>query len=136
MVHTLADDFAAEIAALCSTQVSDRQWEQFLDAHVPRTDRTGARLTGRALTLTDSKRQSLQHLYRTDPRVAPWAGTAHGVLQAVNTYHHHESLIRGDRQERNNLRTVTGEISRLDHDTWQTLQQILRTPTAAPAAST
>ncbi len=35
MVHTLADEFAAEIAALCSTQVSDRQWEQFLDAHVP-----------------------------------------------------------------------------------------------------
>ncbi len=58
-----------------------------------RTDPTGARITGRALTLADSKRQSLQHLYRTDPRVAPWAGTAHGVLQAVNTYHHHESLI-------------------------------------------
>ncbi len=105
------------------------------DTHVPRTDPTGARLTGRALTLADSKRQSLQNLYRTDPRVAPWAGTAHGVLQAVNTYDHHEGLIRGDRQERNNLRTVTGEISRLDHGTWQTLQQILRTPTAAPAAS-
>ncbi len=54
MVHTLADDFAAEIAALCSTQVTDRQWEQFLDAHVPYTDRTGARLTGRALTLADN----------------------------------------------------------------------------------
>ncbi len=135
MVHTLADEFAAEIAALCSTQVTDRQWEHFLDAHVPRTDRTGARLTGRALTLADSKRQSLQNLYRTDPRVSPWAGSAHAVLQAVNTYHHHESLIRGDRQERNNLRTVTGEISRLDHGTWQTLQQILRRPAAAPTAS-
>ncbi len=120
MVHTLADDFATEIAALCSTQVTDRQWEQFLDAHVPRTDRTdrtdrtGGRLTSRALTLADNKRQTLQDLYRTDPRVSPWAGTAHAVLQAVNTYHHHKGLIRGDRQERNNVKTVTGEISRLD----------------------
>ncbi len=57
------------------------------------------------------------------------------MLQAVNTYDHHEGLIRGDRQERNHLRTVTGEISRLDHGNWQTLQQILRTPTAATAAT-
>ena len=28
------------------------------------------------------KRKTLAGLYRTDPRVGAWAGTAHGVLQA------------------------------------------------------
>lgn len=27
--------------------------------------------------------------------VASWAGTAHGVLQAINTYEHHEGTVRG-----------------------------------------
>ena len=33
----------------------------------------------------DAKRDTLMTLYRPDPRVAPWTGTAHGVLQAVHT---------------------------------------------------
>ncbi len=135
MVHTLADEFAAEIEQLCATTVSPTQWQAFLDQHVPCVDQNSRPLHGRAATLADRKRNTLDQLYRHDPRVTPWAGTAHGVLQAVNTYDHHESLIRGDRQERNNLKTVTGEFSRLDHGTWQTLQQVLRTPTAATAAS-
>jgi len=32
--------------------------------------------------MADTKRDSLTTLYRADPRVSPWAGTAHGVLQA------------------------------------------------------
>ena len=34
MVHTLADDFAAEVAALCATTITPTQWAAFLDAHV------------------------------------------------------------------------------------------------------
>ena len=38
MVHTLADDFAAEVAQLCATTVTNDQWGKFLDAHVPASD--------------------------------------------------------------------------------------------------
>jgi phage/plasmid-like protein (TIGR03299 family) len=127
MVHSLGDEFAAEVAQLCAIDVSTRQWERFLDAQVPRFDnRTGLALTGRALTMAEHKREVLQGMYRTDPRVAPWAGTAHGVLQAVNTYESHEGVVRGgSRAERNSLKTITGEFGRLYRDTWRSLQLVL-----------
>ena len=56
--------------------------------------------------MADSKRDSLDAMYRSDPRVAPWAGTAHGVLQAVNTYEHHAGTVRGSsRTERTGSRS-------------------------------
>ncbi len=46
MIHTLADDFAAEVATLCATSVSPTQWARFLDLNVPRTDQKGQPLKG------------------------------------------------------------------------------------------
>jgi phage/plasmid-like protein (TIGR03299 family) len=129
VVHSIADDFAAEVATLCAIDVSRRQWAQFLDRHVPREDPTGKQLEGRALTLADTKRAVLQRLYDHDSRVAPWAGTAHGVLQAVNTYEHHEGIVRGaSRVDRNMLRTVTGDFGKIDRTTWKELQTTLMYP--------
>lgn len=127
IVHTLADDFAAEVAQLCATPVTEREWESFLDAYVPRTHaRTGMPMQGKALTMAVRKRQVLNRLYRHDQRVAPWAGTAHGVIQAVNTYDHHEGVIRGTgRAERNMLRAVTGEFGKLDRGVLTTLEKVL-----------
>lgn len=48
MVHTLADDFAAEVAALTRLEVSPAQWSRFLDLHVPVADGNRLRLTGRS----------------------------------------------------------------------------------------
>jgi phage/plasmid-like protein (TIGR03299 family) len=126
MVHTLADDFAAEVAQPCSTPVSPAQWSAFLDHHVPTTNRDGAKLTGRSLTMAEHKREALNQLYRLDERAAPWAGTALGVLQAVNTYEHHESTVRGaPRAERNMLRTITGDFATLDRTTLGQLDAVL-----------
>jgi len=73
MVHTLAEDFAAEVAQLCAVQVNDPQWRHFLDSHVPMVDPATSRLlVGRALTMADRQRDRLEQLYRHDPRVAPW----------------------------------------------------------------
>jgi hypothetical protein len=126
IVHTLADDFAREVADLCATTVTDQQWGRFLDAYVSMVDKTGIPLKGRALTLADRKRDTLQRLYRHDLRVSPWAGTAHGVVQAINTYEHHESTVRGgQRAERNMLRTITGDFGKLDRSTLSTLHRVL-----------
>jgi len=129
MVHTLAEDFAQEVARLCQVEVTQSQWKAFLDAHVPRVHTTtGLPLIGRSQTMAVTKRDSLTTLYRSDPRVSPWAGTAHGVLQAVNTYEHHEGVVRGERAERNGLKTITGDFGRLDRKTWNILQDILGRP--------
>ena len=126
MVHTIADEFAKEVAELCGTSVSLQQWERFLQTYVSRVDKTGVPLKGRALTLADKKRSVLERLYRYDERVAPWAGTAHGVIQAVNTYEHHESTVRGgQRSERNMLRTITGDFGKVDRNTLNILQTVL-----------
>lgn len=126
VVHTLAEEFAREVAELCSIGVSDQDWGRFLDTHVRRTDHAGLPLKGRALNMAEKKHDILNRLYRHDPRVSPWAGTAHGVVQAVNTYEHHESTVRGSRRsERNMLRTVTGDFGKLDRNTMSTLDAVL-----------
>jgi len=135
MVHTLADDFSREVARLCQVEVTPSQWKAFLDAHIPRVHTsTGLPLIGRSQTVADTKPDSLATLYAADPRVSPWAGTAHGVLQAVNTYEHHEGAVRGERAERNGLKTITGDFGRLDRTTWKTLTAILDQPRPALTA--
>jgi len=127
MVYSVADEFAAEVKQLCATMVTDRQWQAFLDAHVPQVDPQGHPLEGRAATGARLKRAVLGDLYRTDDRcAAPWTGTAHGVVAAVNTFEHHEAAVRGTtRAERNMIRAVTGEYTALDRASWHTLSGVL-----------
>jgi len=126
IVYTMADAFAQEVVQLCATPVTPSQWGRFLDLLVPRADADGQPLEGRALTQATSERDRLDQMWLADPRVAPWTGTAHGVLQAVNTYEHHEGVVRGTpRAERNMLRTISGDFSDLDRSTWRTLTTVL-----------
>jgi phage/plasmid-like protein (TIGR03299 family) len=126
MIYTLGDEFAAEVKHLCQIEVDQAQWRAFLALHVPARLPDGDLLSKRALSIASAKTERLHQLYRSDPRVAPWAGTAHGVLQAVNTYEHHENTVRGGtRADRNMLRTVTGDFAALDRATWTTLQLAL-----------
>jgi phage/plasmid-like protein (TIGR03299 family) len=39
IVHTVAEDFAAQVAELTATTVTDRQWTRFLDAHLNKLTR-------------------------------------------------------------------------------------------------
>jgi phage/plasmid-like protein (TIGR03299 family) len=121
MVYSVADDFAAEVAQLCATQVTNAQWSAFLDAHAPIPAEAG-----RARTGAERKRETLGRLWNHDARVSPWRGTAFGVVQAVNTYVHHEQIVRGaSRAERNMLRAVDGGVDALDTDTLATLGRVL-----------
>lgn len=121
IVHQVADDFAAEVKALCAIDVSDKAWSAFLDAHVPVPE-----AKGRAQTLAEGQRQELTRLWNSDYRAAPWRGTAWGVLQAVNTYSHHYASVRGaHRPERNMANAITGKSEATDQQTIKTLTKVL-----------
>jgi len=120
LVHTIAEDFAREVAQLTSVAVSDGDWARFVDELAPLPGEGG-----RARTLAQTKREALQRLWDHDTRVAPWRGTAFGAMQAVNTFAHHESIVRGmGRSERNMLRAATGEIDALDRRSVEAILQI------------
>ncbi|MEO3874173.1 DUF932 domain-containing protein [Nonomuraea sp. B12E4] len=121
IVYTLADEFSKAVGDLCQIPVSRWQWNAFLDAHVPMPGQRG-----RSRTMAENKRDALARLWNHDLRVSPWQGTAWGVVQAINTYTHHEQHVRGaDRAERNMLRAVTGGVDDLDRDTLRTLSTVL-----------
>lgn len=121
IVHTIADDFAAQVKALCETTVTDKVWAEFVKALAPLPNEAG-----RGQTNAANKQAALNNLYRNDQRVAPWAGNAWGVVQAVNTYEHHVGNVRGNtREERNQLRAVNGQIDSLDSGTLLLLDKVL-----------
>lgn len=125
IVHDTADDFAAEVTALCQTTVTDRQWRSFLDEYSP-TVEDGAAKKGRSLTMAQNKQDELSKLWNHDVRVSPWKNTGFGVLQAVNTYDHHIGIVRGaGRAERNMLSAVKGEQAKSDEAALSLLGRIL-----------
>lgn len=125
LIHTAADDFAASVAELTATTVTDREWAKFLDELAPLTVKGEAK-TGRGLTMAQNKRDEMNRLWNHDERVNPWKGTAWGVVQAVNTHTQHIQTVRGvDRDERNMNLAVTGAFDKLDAETMSTLGKVL-----------
>jgi phage/plasmid-like protein (TIGR03299 family) len=119
IVHQVADDFTAQVERLANQPVTEAQWTRFLTAYCG-TDDTKA--SNRALTTRREQVNQLDRLWNQDQRVAPWRGTAYGVLVAANTYAHHLAPVRGaTRAERNAERLVTGKVHDLDSHTLQVL---------------
>jgi phage/plasmid-like protein (TIGR03299 family) len=122
IIYQAGDDFAAEVDKLTSTAVSDTQWDEFLKAHLGERPED----KGRGQTNWDNRRDELTNLWDNDMRVAPWANTAFGVLQAVNTHAHHIQTVKGaGRAERNMTKMVTGEFEKLDAATLDQLNLVL-----------
>jgi phage/plasmid-like protein (TIGR03299 family) len=114
IVHTMADDFAAQVAELCEWVVTDDEFVKIIEQLAPKTEDMAAA----AKTRAENKQHALWQLWRTDERVQPWAGSAFGVVQAVNTYEHHVANVRGaDRVERNMEKAVRGFFDDLDANT-------------------
>lgn len=104
-VFEVADEFEAQVRLLTSQVVTDKQWKKFVDAYTG-LDRAPE---GRARAIAQNKAEALDNLWDESPMVAPWAGTAYGVLAAVNTARHHLAIVRGsDRATRNMERLVSG----------------------------
>lgn len=122
MLAETAENVAKRIDALTNIDVTEKQWSDFVVAHVPVKE--GASKNGQ--TLADNKRQALTGLWRTDMRVAPWSGTAWGVIQAVNTYTEHMSIVRNaQRFERKISRAIGDELTEQENGTIRTLGEAM-----------
>lgn len=111
IVHSMADDFAAEVARLTSWKVSGKAFDRMMDLVIPLPEDAG-----RAMTIAENKRTEILNLYRDDARSAPWNGTAFGVLQAFNTWNHHFASVKKGvpRALRNMENVVTGKMANAD----------------------
>ena len=85
-----ATQVLADIDALASVEVSDAAFERIIAKWVGDPGDTKQGQT-KAQNATDR----LVSLWRHDLRVAPWRGTALGVVQATNTYQTHYATVRG-----------------------------------------
>lgn len=112
IVHKMTDDIVAEVLALSAHKVSETEFLSVLDALAPiPTDEDTAKS---ALTKAENKRDEIVALYNGDSRVAPWKGTALGVLQAFNTYNHHVAGRASNRAERNMMNALMGKTEQSD----------------------
>lgn len=119
--------FAVTIDTLLGVEVTDRQFGQFLDRIEPVPEEEGHKRTR-----TMNRRMMLTDVYLHDPRVAPWAGSAFGVVQAVNTFAHYYAEVRGrTRAERNRAAAATGRFDDLDRSTVEALSSVLGRDLAA-----
>jgi phage/plasmid-like protein (TIGR03299 family) len=125
LLDKAATEFTAYITELTEKAVSDRQWARFLDRWVPTVDARGQALKPAGLTAATKKRDTLAKLWMVDERVSPWKNTAFGVAQAINTFTHHETGVRGDRGERNTMNTILGDTARVDAEAKRLLDEVL-----------
>jgi phage/plasmid-like protein (TIGR03299 family) len=119
-----AETVADTIRDLCHTEVSEIQFKEVLRLAIPfdPESKTG-------VTVAEKKMNEIEALYRNDERVAPWSGTAFGVVQAFNTWDHHLKSTRGEtnRVERNMYAAVSGQRDKADAQIMTFLKQALET---------
>lgn len=117
------DEFSRAIRELCAIEVTASDFHRFVETLVPIAPDA---VKGKGLTMAEGKRETLTEMYRTDPRCAPWQGTAWGVVQTVNTYERWTAIVRGtDRDERNQDRDLSDHWDKLDTNTVETLDRVL-----------
>lgn len=126
-LYEIVDEFQEDIITLISMTLDDVQWQEFLDAYIPIPKDDGATRTHRM-----ERQGVLTSLYRSDPRIAAWAGTAWGVLLAVNIANHEKGIVRGgDRDMRNLSNMVYGAYVKAEQDALKKLQEVLNRKFAA-----
>jgi phage/plasmid-like protein (TIGR03299 family) len=114
ILHSQEATFTAELQRLVAQKVSQPKFLAWADAFSGVLEEKNSK-QGRGQTMAQNKRADLQTLWRDDERVAPWAGTAFGVLQTANTWRHHYQTVKGvTRSERNVDSVISGEGAKSD----------------------
>lgn len=114
IVHAMKDDIMAQVLALSSHKVTDAEWQTVLNKLNPIPVLELDMSNKASVTRAQNKRDELVGLYNYDTRVAPWKGSALGVLQAFNTYNHHIVGTDDNRAERNMMNALMGKTEQSD----------------------
>ena len=114
IVYKMTDDIVAEVLALSEVKVSDAEWQRVLNTLNPIPTLEIDNSNKAAVTRAENKRDELEPLYNYDTRVAPWRGSALGVLQEFNTYNHHKVGNDKNRAERNMVNALMGKTEQSD----------------------
>jgi phage/plasmid-like protein (TIGR03299 family) len=122
IVVATGDAFAAEVKRLTDWKIDNLQLKTVINALVPIDDKAGKA----AQTIASNKQGQILGLLVDDERVAPWAGTAFGVLQAFNTWEHHIKGTRGAtvRAERNMFDALDGSTDKSDAEVMKVLAAV------------
>lgn len=123
LIGAIGAGFAAQVEKYVETAVPEHTFIRFLEKFTPIPEEEG-----RGKTVATTKRDTLLDLWGSDPRVAPWQGTAWGVIQAVNTYNHWESRANkqdGGRIARNMSATLKGTFETADERTIKILEEVM-----------
>jgi hypothetical protein len=123
VVHTMTDNIMAEIEALASVSVTDKQFFDIVNRLVPIAEM--GETTNSARTKLGNKQDAIFDLYSKNPMVAPWKGTKLGVIQAFNTYAHHISGTDKNRAQRNLSNAVMGKTDDADLQVLQAIDLVL-----------
>lgn len=123
IIHSMVDEVSLEIERLSSITVTQSEWDAIVDRLVPVGLEGDAR--PQAISRAQNKQEAIRHLYKYDPRVAPWQGTGLGVLNAFNTYQHHLSGKDESRVERNALNALNGKTDDFDREVLRILGDVV-----------
>lgn len=112
IVFVMGENIVEQIEKLSSLTVTDREWDAIVNRLVP----IGAvgDVPQSAISKMENKQEVIRQMYKNDPMVSPWTGTALGVLQAFNTFSHHVAGNDKTRVERNALSAINGKIQQAD----------------------
>lgn len=123
IVFSMGEDIVGEIERLSAITITDREWDAIINRIVPIGE--VGQVAQSAISKMENKQETIRQMYRTDPMVAPWAGTALGVLQAFNTFQHHVSGSNATRAERNAMGALNGKIQQSDANVLQVINELV-----------
>lgn len=125
VLTNIAEAYSLQVEGQLADKVDDARWRKFVNAQFPLATDDGEEKEGRGLTIALRKRHELNTLWHEDERVAPWKGTAFGVVQAINTHTHHFATVKGgDRVGRNAEGMLFGKFDEVDTSTLATLATV------------
>ena len=121
-VHRLTESASVEVNRLVDWKVTDDQFKRIIAnlCAIPNLEDSSQT----AVTKAENRRSAIVNLYKEDSRVAPWAGTALGVLQAFNTYNHHFGGDVAKRTERNMMNVLSGKTEQSDNNVLKVLASV------------
>lgn len=123
IMFSMGEDIVGEIERLGSISVTDREWDAIVNRLIP----IGAvgDVPQSAISKMENKQEIVRQMYRNDPMVSPWAGSALGVLQAFNTFQHHVAGNNNSRAERNAMNAINGKIQQSDASVLSVINELV-----------